>query len=235
MAVAVATGRTHTDLFLLDWGGALMSRLSRREWLKYSAAGAAGAMAAPYFIPSGVLAADGRPGANERIAVGAIGVGYRATLLLDQLPEDARIVALCDCNLSRAVAFREKKQGCWPVYQCHRQLLDRPDIDAVIVATGEFQRVLPCIHACQAGKDIYAEKPLTLYVREGRFLVDAVRRHGRIFQVGLQQRSMTMNRIACELVRSGGLGKVLEGCAVNYTGPHEFPEERFRKSRYPTG
>ena len=102
-------------------------------------------------------------------------------------------------------------------------MLDRKDIDAVIVATGEFQRVLPCIHACQAGKDVYAEKPLTLYIREGRVLVDAVRKHERVFQVGSQQRSMAMNRIACELVRSGGLGKVMEVRAINYTGPEPSP------------
>ena len=64
--------------------------------------------------------------------------------------------------------------------------------------------MLPCIHACQAGKDIYAEKPLTLYIHEGRVLVDTMRKHDRVVQVGSQQRSMTMNRIACELVRSGG-------------------------------
>src|SRR6185436_2814771 len=139
----------------------------------------------------------------------AIGVGGRASLLLDQLPEGGQITALCDCNLPRAEAFKAKKEGSWPIHQDYRELLDRKDIDAVIVATGEFQRVLPCIHACQAEKDIYAEKPLTLYVREGRALVDAVRRHGRIFQVGTQQRSMAMNRVACELVRSGGLGKAL--------------------------
>ncbi len=195
-----------------------MNRVSRREMLKCAAAGAAGAVAVPYLIPSGVLAADDKPGANERIRVGAIGVGGRASLLLDQLPEDAQIVALCDCNLPRAEAFRAKKKGDWPVYQHYRKLLERKDVDAVIIATKEFQRVLPCIHACQAEKDIYAEKPLTLYVHEGRVLVDAVRKYGRMLQVGSQQRSMAMNRIACELVRTGGLGKIKEVFAPCYPG-----------------
>jgi predicted dehydrogenase len=97
----------------------------------------------------------------------------------------------------------------------------------VIVATGEFQRVVPCIHACQAGKDVYAEKPLTLYVNEGRALVNAVRKHDRVLQVGTQQRSMAMNHVACELIRSGGLGKVKEVRAINYSGaeasPNPFP------------
>jgi len=165
------------------------------------------------------------PSPNERITVGAIGVGGRATLLLQQLPETAQIVALSDCNLPRAEAFKAKAKGDWPVYQDYRKLLERKDIDAVIVATGDFQRVVPCIHACQAGKDIYAEKPLTLYIQEGRALVDAVRKHNRIFQVGTQQRSMAMNRVACELVRSGRLGKVIEVRAINYSGPEASPAQ----------
>jgi predicted dehydrogenase len=148
---------------------------------------------------------------------------------LDQLPEAGEIVALSDCNLPRAEAFKAKRNGAWPVYQDYRRVLDRDDIDAVIVATGDFQRVIPCIHACQAGKDVYAEKPLTLYIREGRALVDAVRQHKRVLQVGSQQRSMAMNRVACELVRSGGLGKVLEVRAINYTGPDASPNP------YPAG
>jgi predicted dehydrogenase len=95
--------------------------------------------------------------------------------------------------------------------------------------------VLPCIHACQAGKDIYAEKPLTLYIQEGRVLVDAVRKHDRVFQVGTQQRSMAMNRIACELVRGGGLGKVIEVRAMNYPSTQESPAEPFPEQPVPQG
>jgi predicted dehydrogenase len=119
--------------------------------------------------------------------------------------------------------------------QHYQKLLERKDIDAVIVGTGEFQRVLPCIHACQAGKDIYAEKPLTVYIREGRVLVDTVRKHNRVFQVGTQQRSMAMNRIACELIRSGGLGKVLEVRAVAYTGSEPSPSPLFPEQATPAG
>jgi predicted dehydrogenase len=203
-------------------------RSSRRHFLGASAAAlAAGALGDPLMVARSTKSARAQSSANERIRVGAIGVGGRGTLLLEQLPESAEIVALCDCNLPRAEAFKAKKNGAWPVFQDYRKVLDRKDVDAVIVATGEFQRVLPCIHACQSGKDIYAEKPLTLYISEGRALVDAVRRHNRIFQVGIQQRSMAMNRVACELIRSGGLGKVLEVRAINYTGaqasPAEFP------------
>jgi predicted dehydrogenase len=195
---------------------------NRRRFLK-STMLAAGAIGAPLLIPRRALAAPGKPGANERIRVGAIGVGGRGKLLLEQLPDGAEIVALSDCNLPRAEAFKASRKADWPVYQDYRKVLDRKDVDAVIVATGEFQRVVLCIHACQAGKDIYAEKPLTLYVQEGRALVRAARRYDRVVQVGTQQRSMEMNRVACELVRSGGLGRVREVRAINYTGPSASP------------
>ncbi|HEV3339589.1 MAG TPA: Gfo/Idh/MocA family oxidoreductase [Pirellulales bacterium] len=211
------------------------SRPNRRSFLRAGAVAAASAVAAPLVIPRHVLSADDRPGANDRITVGAIGVGGRASLLLNQLPESAQIVALADCNLPRAEAFKAKAQKDWPVYQDYRKILDRQDIDAVIVATGEFQRVRPCIDACQAGKDIYAEKPLTLYVAEGRTLVNAVRNRGRVLQVGSQQRSMAMNHIACELIRSGGLGKVLEVRAINYGGAEASPAEPFPAMDVPAG
>ncbi|MEX0679660.1 MAG: Gfo/Idh/MocA family oxidoreductase [Pirellulales bacterium] len=211
-------------------------RGNRRQFFGTTAAAlAASAIGVPLFVSRRALAAPGKPGANERITVGAIGVGGRGALLLEQLPESAQIVALSDCNLPRAEAFKARKNAAWPVYQDYRKLLDRQDVDAVIVATGEFQRVLPCIHAAQAGKDIYAEKPLTLYVREGRALVEAVRRYGRVLEVGTQQRSMAMNRVACELVRTGGLGKVLAVRAINYSGAEASPAQGFPEEAVPAG
>ncbi len=206
-------------------------KFSRREMIRTTAIG----LSLPLFIPRSVLGGSGQPGANDRIGIGAIGVGGRASLLLNQLPADGRIVALSDCNLPRAEAFKATKQADWPIYQDYRQLLERKDIDAVIVGTGDFQRVIPSIHACQAGKDVYAEKPLTLYIHEGRVLVDVARREKRVFQVGSQQRSMEMNRIACELIRSGGLGKVRQVRAVNYTGPEDSPAQPLPEEPVPTG
>lgn len=192
-------------------------RQNRRDLLLAATAGAT-SLALPRCLS---LAAETAPG--NRIRVGAIGVGNRARLLLDQLPEGTEIVALSDCNLPRAEEYKAKRAAAWPVYQDHRRVLDHKDIDAVIVGTGEFQRVLPCIEACMAGKDVYAEKPLTLYVQEGRALVSAVRKHGRVLQVGSQQRSMEINRLACEFVRNGGLGKLLEVRAMNYKSAKASP------------
>jgi len=206
----------------------MTGRCSRREVLR-TVTGLSSALVVPMVIPRSVLGEGATPGANDRITVGVIGTGGRSRLLIEQLPEQGQILAVCDCFLERAEQVNaEKGGGQWAVYQDHRQLLDRKDIDAVIVGTPDHTRVLVCIHACQAGKDIYAEKPLTLYIREGRVLVNAVRKYGRVFQVGSQQRSMAMNRIACEFIRSGKLGKirVVQGC--NYTGPRFYeglPEE----------
>ena len=212
-------------------------RSNRRQFLKTAlgTGAATAAFGAPLFVPRSALGGSGRIGANDRITVGAIGVGGRATLLLEELPASAQVVALSDCNLTRAENFKMLHRGKWPIYQDYRKLLDRKDIDAVIVATADFQRVLPCIHACQAGKDIYAEKPLTLYVREGRALVNAVRHYNRILQVGTQQRSMEMNRAACELVRSGRLGKVLEVRAMNFTGSRTSPARPLPAQAVPKG
>src|SRR4051812_2026855 len=93
-------------------------RDSRRRFLGATATGlAASAIGAPLFVSRRTNAAPDQTSANERIRVGAIGVGGRASLLLEQLPESAEIVALCDCNLPRAEAFKAKKNGSWPVYQ----------------------------------------------------------------------------------------------------------------------
>lgn len=161
--------------------------------------------------------------ANDRIRIGVIGVGNRANLLIDQLPEQAEIVAVADCWITRCQEAAAKRNAKWRIYDDHRRLLEQKDIDGVIVATPDHDRVLCSIHACQAGKDIYAEKPLTLYVEEGRTLVRAVRKYGRILQAGSQQRSMAMNKLACEFVRKGGLGRLLFVQGVNYSMSRPYP------------
>jgi predicted dehydrogenase len=197
---------------------------SRRAFLKQTTLGTAAGAAFPYIVPRHVLGASGQPGANDRIQVGVIGVGFRANLLIDQLPKPGQVVALADCYLTRCEESAAKRQAKWELYQDYRRLLDRKDIDAVIIATHDHGRVLPCIHACQAGKDVYAEKPLTLYPAEGRVLVNAARRYKRVFQVGSQQRSMRMNDMACRLVRTGGLGKIKLVRGVNYPMSRPAPD-----------
>ena len=150
--------------------------------------------------------------------------------MIDQLPEQGQIAAVADCFVPGATTRPRPRKAKWRIHQDYRKLLDEKDIDAVIVATPDHGRVLACILACQAGKDIYAEKPLTLYIHEGRLLVQAVRKYGRVLQVGSQQRSMEMNRFACEFVRNGGMGKIRKssGHQLHRAGSHPevaLPEE----------
>ena len=191
-------------------------RTTRRRFLK--AVGASGALL-PSIVPATVLGRDGSAAASETILVGVIGSGNRARQLMDQLPEEGRVIAIADCYQARLdQTLREKKQQ-WKTYGDYRQMIDEEPLDAVIVATPDHGRSLPCIVACQAGLDVYAEKPLTAYVKEGRDIVNAARKYGRVFQVGTQQRTMELNRYCCDVVRSGGIGDIKVVQAVNYTGP----------------
>jgi len=158
-------------------------------------------------------------GANDRVRVGVIGAGNRGNLLMDQLPEGAEIVGIADCFRKRSEESVAKRKVSWRIYDDYRELLDQKDIDGVIVSTNDHARVRCAIHAVQAGKDVYAEKPLSIYVSEGRALVKAVRKYNRILQVGSQQRSMAMNRVACDFVKNGGLGRIRLVLGVNYSAP----------------
>ncbi|MBI2477364.1 MAG: Gfo/Idh/MocA family oxidoreductase [Planctomycetia bacterium] len=191
--------------------------INRRSFLQRSVATAAG-VALPTIIPAHVLAAPGRPGANDRIGVAYIGAGRRANQLMS-LPPEGRIVAAADFDLKRAEAVAAKR-SC-RAYQDYRQMLESKDIDAVFVATPDHWHVLPSIHACQAGKDVYLEKPLSLTIREGRVMVDAVRHYGRVLQTGSQRRSMNNHRLGCELVRNGVAGKIHTVIIKNYPSPWE--------------
>jgi predicted dehydrogenase len=136
-------------------------------------------------------------------------------------------VAVCDVDKSRlatAQAKVEKATGkTCAAYSDYRRLLDSKEVDAVVIATPEHWHTLPTVAACAAGKDVYCEKPLTLTVAEGRVMVNAARKYQRIVQTGSQQRSSANFRLACELVRSGRIGKVQTirvGIApVNFEGP----------------
>jgi predicted dehydrogenase len=190
--------------------------ISRRRFLRRSAAVLGTAVAAPCVVPSGVLAS---PGPNDRIGIGAIGVGRQGTDMMQIVAgcTDARIVAAADASLPRAQAFGAKMNA--EPYQDYRKLLDRRDVDAVLHATPEHWHALVCIRACQAGKDVYGEKPLSFTIREGRLMVEAARKHGRVFQTGSHWRSSPPNHFACELIRQGGIGRIKRVVAYDYPGP----------------
>ena len=152
---------------------------SRRSFIKQGISWTSLGMALPTIIPAGVLGAPGRPGANDRIGLGYIGAGRRANQLMS-LPPEGQIIAAADFDKRRADEVAAKRD-C-RAYQDYRQMLESKDIDAVFVATPDHWHVLPSIHACQAGMDVYLEKPLSLTIREGRVLVDTVRKYGRVLQ-----------------------------------------------------
>lgn len=172
------------------------------------------------------------------IRVGVIGVGVRGKYLIANLPPPGRVVALCDCSLDRIDSARKPigefaeplsefarsdARRC-SVHQDYRRMLEVERLDAVIIAVPDHHHVRAAILACQAGMDVYCEKPLTLTIGEGRNLVDAVAKHKTILQVGSQQRSMEINRFACEFVRDGGLGSISRVELPNYAGPMSIPD-----------
>jgi predicted dehydrogenase len=195
---------------------------NRRQFLRQATVAVAGGLALPSFVPAGVLAAANRPGANDRVSVAFIGVGRQGGGLFDFLSRmpTAQIVATADVDWPRALQVAGRVEGT-VAYQDYRRILDRSDVDAIVTATPEQWRGPICVHACQAGKDLYVEKPMSLTVREGRMIVDAVHRYGRVFQTGSQQRSMEPNRRGCELIRNGRLGTIRRVIAHNYPSPWE--------------
>jgi predicted dehydrogenase len=195
-----------------------LSSVNRRSFLKSSTGAAAG------------LAAFGAPalhalGANETLNVGCIGTGGRCRTLMKSLTQvpNVRIAAICDIydvhlDLARKLAdpqaFATKN---------YKELLDRKDIDAVLIGSPDHWHVPMTIDACAAGKDVYVEKPLTHNLEEGLAVIEAQNQHRRIVQVGMQQRSMPQFQKARELLKAGRFGKI---CKVHLTWNRNTDRER---------
>lgn len=169
-----------------------MSHTTRRQFLAQTTSAVAATFAAPWIIPSSAF------GANERIVTGHIGVGGQGGGNLGAFLKLASPAAVCDVDKKRLATAvvrveKETKKPC-EGFGDYRKLLDRKDIDAVVISTPDHWHALTTIHACQAGKDVYCEKPLSLTIVEGRKMVEAARAHGRIVQTGSQQRSDDRDR-----------------------------------------
>ncbi len=153
-------------------------------------------------------------GANERIAVGCIGVRNQGSGNLKRFMDaGADVVAVCDVDSKVAGAAAEtvtKAGKTCDIVSDYRKLLERSDLDAFVITTPDHWHALMTIHACEAGKDVYCEKPLSLTIAEGRRMVNAARRNSRIVQTGSQQRSSSDFWRACMLVRNGLLGDISE-------------------------
>ncbi len=187
------------------------SGLSRRHFLGRILA----TSTAPLVLPGSVLGLNGAPAPSSRITFGVIGVGNRALFILPNFltQPDVRLVAVSDAREDRRRAGKQAVDNFYRntdcrVYHDFRELLAQPDIDAVLIATGNRWHATASMFAARAGKDIYCEKPISLTIREGRQLVEMCRRHGTIYQAGTQRRSTESYQFARELVRQGKIGRV---------------------------
>ncbi len=185
--------------------------MTRRAFVR----GAGAALGAPFVITSAALGAEKKPPASERIVMGTIGLGGRGRHDMQALisNDDVQMVAVCDVqadrrNQGKAEVDKRYGNGDCATYRDFRDLLARDDIDAVLVATGDNWHALASIHAAQAGKDMYCEKPMAVTLAEGRALCQAMERYGVIFQCGTQRRTVSRFAYAVELAQTGKLGEL---------------------------
>lgn len=176
----------------------------------------------PYFVPATVLGLNGRAPPSDRIRTGHIGVGGQGSGHVGGLLGNpaTQVMAVCDPFQAKREANQKRAheryaeelgkgtyKGC-EAYADFRQLVTRDDIDAVVIASPEFWHALHAVGAMRHGKDVYCEKAMTLTVYESQVVREAVRRHGRVYQLGTQQRSDRNFRFAAELALNGYLGKL---------------------------
>ena len=189
---------------------------TRRDFLKTTAGITAASMAVPYVFTGAAAHADEHK--NDKLTLAAIGVGGRGSDIGGQAASLGNMVACADVHLGNANNFAKQFGGKCQVYQDYRKVLDRKDVQAVTIGTPDHWHVKIAIDAMAAGKHVYCEKPLTLTLEEGNLVCDAVKRYGKTFQVGTQQRSeydlMFLKAVA--IARSGRLGSKLR--AVSSVG-----------------
>lgn len=218
----------------------------RREFMKRTVLAAGAAAGFPYIIPSSALGLAGTVAPSNRITMGSIGLGGQGTRDMEQFlrMKDVQVVALCDVDAGStnyeqgwlrglAPAKEEvekhyaeqqpdgKYKGC-DGYNDFRELLACDDIDAVTIGTPDHWHAIIAIHAANAGKDMYCQKPMSYSIEEGRAMVTAVEKNNSVFQCGSQRRSEFPCRRACEAVRNGDIGD-LQQIRIGLSGGHDNP------------
>ncbi|HRZ56743.1 MAG TPA: Gfo/Idh/MocA family oxidoreductase, partial [Candidatus Paceibacterota bacterium] len=188
-----------------------MNNVSRRNFLRQSSVFAAGLPLAGGLVLSPLPRAAA---ASEKVRVALIGSGGmgRGDLATFFLSPEVDCPVVCDVDdkqLAEAVKLVKEKRNATPeTVKDFRRVLERKDVDAVVVATPDHWHALPTVMACQAGKDVYVEKPLALTIAEGRAMIEAARRHNRVCQMGAQRLSSPTYAQAVDFVKTGKLGKV---------------------------
>ena len=182
--------------------------LNRREFQQTGLAASLAGAAVGGAISAVSARAASAPSNKKRL--GFIGVANRGGQVLDAFlthPE-VEVVALCDVYEPQLMKVKQKLEGKPDTYEDFRRVLDRDDVDAVVIATPDHWHAVQMILACQAGKDVYVEKPLSITIREGRRMVDAARKHNRVVQVGTHRRSSTLYAELAGVIAAGTIGKV---------------------------
>lgn len=205
----------------------MKTRVTRRRFIQQNLMAALAASTAPMWVRAAAMGREGQVAPSNRIAVGCIGTGPQGRSVmggfLDQ--KDARVAALCDLSGRNLKAARDQVNKAYQNQDCQtytqfKDLLARPDIDAVLIATPDHWHVPVALAAARADKDIYLEKPMGLSIEEDRLLRRVIQQKKRIFQFGTQQRSGEQFRLACELVRNGRIGQLRQ---INVWGPASRP------------
>ena len=212
----------------------MSSKTTRREFLKTGMT----LVTVPYFVPGRALGVENVPAPSERIVMGNIGIGSMGGGHLHGWlgHNDVQVTAVCDLREAfrqRAKRMVDEKYGHQDCHMYHdfRELLARPDIDAVCIATPDHWHALVSIEAAKNGKDMYQEKPADIHVAAAKALREAVNRYGVVFQFGTQQRSSRDFRFACELARNGRVwASSTRSSSARSLGPRS-PTSRFSRNR----
>ena len=190
--------------------------MSRRHFLGTGLAAAA----AFTVVPRHVLAGSGMIAPSDQITLGFIGTGVQSRGLLNNFANRAKVIAACDVDSQKLDLFKNLAEGKYTregsskhvvtIYKDFRELLKNNEIDAVVIASPDHWHAIHTIEAAKAGKDVYCEKPYSHSIEEGRLMVQAIEKYKRINQTGNMQRSWKNFRDACQLVRNGHIGDIIE-------------------------
>jgi predicted dehydrogenase len=199
-------------------------RISRRQFLQRTGTLGALTAGAPLIVPGSVFSTPGVAGPSDRFVIGQIGTGgmgmtHLANLLRFETEGRVRIAAVCDCDENRLeAAWKNTRQQATP-YLDYRHILDRKDIDCVLIATPDHWHAVQTVHACESGKHVFVEKPSSVTVREGQAMVDAARSNRVSVQVGAQARTAVGAWQTCRAIRNGIVGKVHKVTCWHYASP----------------
>lgn len=192
-----------------------MPKLTRRGFLRTAATAAIAAATGPTLVPARALGRDGGVAANSRMTLGAIGVGGmgRHDLGNFMTHPDVQVLAVCEVDRDRLNAAKQMVDETYENRDCaaygdFRELLARPDIDLILIATPDHWHAFLAIAAAKAGKDVYCEKPISLTIAEGRAVAKAMKKYKRVYQSNTQRRNIDPFRLTVEAARKGMVGRI---------------------------